>query len=206
MAIKYKDGSTIHQLNDANGALNYGIGTYHLAANENLLYDVQRTNNFELIVPVAGLVSLKTGLEIPNADEIIRVSVISTGTPSFSQQAIEVQRGNNSIKFAGVPRFNDISFTLNDYIGADTLDVLQAWQSNAYDINTQKVGLVTDYKVNCWLNSYSPDYQLVNSWVLHGCWIGGLNIDEFSNERNDKKRITANLYYDWYEVTTDEEM
>jgi len=180
---------------------NVNTGSYagngaHLASAPDL-YEIQRSNNFEFAVINANNV---LGAD---AEEVITMSVTSASVPHFTQSVIEVKRGNDTIKYAGVPTFDAGSFTCNDYIGANTKEVLMAWQNKSFDIETRKVGLAEDYKLDCYLREFTPDYQLVRTWKLHGCWITGINEDNFDAESNGKKKITVNFVYDWAELDND---
>lgn len=173
------------------------LGTYYLSDNPKH-YEIQRGNNFVFYVE-----GLSGAFNIPqnkyaadNADDVIRISVSKAKVPHFKQSPIAVKRGNNTIKFAGVPEFDSGSIELNDYIGAGTKDVLMAWQNQSYDVQTEKVGLVTDYKKDAYLLEYTPDYQLVRTWKLFGCWISALDEGEYSHDSNDKRSITATIEYD----------
>ena len=113
-------------------------------ANHPNLYEIQRSNNFEFVVGFdrnmlrAGLTRDIAGnhdkdsnpsdfyIRDDVAQEVVRMSVSSAFVPHFTQNPIEVRRGNSSIKYAGVPTFQDGSLQLVDYIGADTLSVLLA--------------------------------------------------------------------------------
>lgn len=180
-------------------------GAYVLADNPNL-YEIQRTNNFELVVTDidnimrAGAAGTESNALITNAQEVLRVSVSSAFIPHFSQEPIAVRRGNSVQKFAGVPTFDSGTITLNDYIGADTKAALMAWQSLSYNVRTEKVGLVTDYKKDAYLIEYTPDYQEVRRWRLHGCWISKLQENEYNHDSNDKHQITATIEYDRAEI------
>ena len=177
------------------------IGTYHLANNPNI-YEIQRTNNFEFVVSdIDGI--LRAGSEsatYANAQEVIRMSVVSCPIPHFSQSVIDVKRGNTTLKYAGVPTFQAGTVVLNDYIGADTAGVLEAWQNLSYNVRTEKVGLASDYKKDCYLIEYSPDYQPVRRWIMRGCWVSGLSEDEMNNENNSKKTVRATIEYDRAEL------
>ena len=131
-----------------------------------------------------------------NADDVIKLSVSSSSVPHFTQTTISVKRGNNEMKFAGTPSFGDGTIKLNDWIGAGTKDVLLAWQRLSYNVKTEKVGLAADYKRDAYLLEYTPDDQLVTTWVLKGCWISGLSEDGFDHESNEKNVITATITYD----------
>lgn len=180
------------------------IGTYHIADN-NQLYEPARSNNFEFVVFDVDRL-LRAGVTeelaedrdyITNAQEVIRISVNETSVPHFSLGVIEIKRGNNIVKFAGTPTFEAGSLKLNDYIGARTKDVLLAWQARAYDVNTEKVHMASNYKKDCQLIEYTPDYdQIVRIWDLKGCWISGITEGAFSNEDNSKRVVEATVQYD----------
>ena len=188
-------------------------GTYHMANHPNL-YEIQRSNNFEFVVgftrnllragltrDVAGNQDKKASpdnfyIKDDVAQEVVRMSVSSAFVPHFTQNPIEVRRGNSSIKYAGVPNFQDGSLQLVDYIGADTLSVLMAWQNLSYNVRTEKVGLASDYKLNANLVEYTPDNIQVRVWELKGCWVSGISEPEFNSESNDKRLITVNIVYD----------
>lgn len=183
------------------------FGTYHLADNPNM-FELQRSNNFEFIITdIDGIVRAgMNGTEadtiriIKNAQEIIRLSVSRTSVPHFTQEPITVRRGNSSIKYAGIPSFDSGQLEVIDYIGADTKSVLQAWQNLSYNVRTEKVGLVSEYKKDCYLIEYAPDGQEVRRWRMHGCWISGLSEPDYNAESNDKRSITATIQYDRAEI------
>ena len=180
-------------------------GSYVLADNPNL-YEIQRTNNFEFVVTDidgilrAGAGGSENNSTIDNAQEVLRISTSSAFVPHFSQETITVRRGNGVQKYAGVPTFSEGQIQLNDYIGADTKAALMAWQNLSYNVRTQKVGLLTDYKKDCYLIEYTPDYQEVRRWILYGCWVKSLSENEYNHESNDKHSITATIEYDYAEI------
>lgn len=191
--------STVHD-----NKVGIGTGTFNLANNPQQ-YEIQRNNNFEFYVEglsskLPNIVSNQAAWV--NADDVIRISVSKAFVPHFTQSVIEVKRGNNTMKFAGVPTFGNGTLELNDYIGAGTKEVLMAWQKQSYDIDTEKVGLASDYKKDAYLLEYTPDYQLVRTWKLYGCWISGLSEGEFSHDSAEKHTITATIEYDKAELDT----
>ena len=182
------------------------MGTY-LLANNPQIYEVQRNNNFMFYVE--GL-SKKLGISYnkyadDNADDVIKISLSKAFVPHFKQSPITLKRGNNTMKFAGAPEFESGNIALDDFIGAGTKDVLMAWQNKSYNVRTEKVGLASDYKKDAWLLEYTPDYQLVRTWKLMGCWISGLTDDDYSHDSAEKHQITATIEYDkaWIDVDDD---
>lgn len=178
------------------------IGSYHLADNPNL-YEVQRSNNFEFIVTGidnilrVGMTGTEENATIPNASQVLRFSVNKASIPFFEQAIIEIRRGNSMMKAAGAPTFNAGSLTVYDYIGADTKSALMAWQNLSYNVNTERVGNMADYKKTCYLQEYTPDYKLVRTWKMVGCWISQISEGEFSmDDTSGKKEISATIQYD----------
>ncbi len=177
-------------------------GTYHLADNP-ALYDPMRNNTFEFVI--TGLDKLlRVGADgseenayITNAQEVLRLSVDSASIPMFTQEVIPVKRGNSTIKFAGTPSFASGSLVVNDWIGADSKSALMAWQNLSYNVKTDRVGNAADYKKDCWLIEYTPDYtKQVRQWQLKGCFISGLSEDAYSMSSDGKKTISATIEYD----------
>ena len=178
------------------------IGAYHLSDNPTL-YEPARSNTFEFVVTGLGQL-LRAGYSEEqtnaflgtNSEEMLRVSVVSSTVPTFTQEAITIRRGNSVMKAAGLPSFKDGSLVINDYLGADGKSILMAWQNLSYNVKTEKVGRMSQYKKNCYLLEYTPDYELVRTWVLKGCWISGLDMPDFNQEDGGKRQITASIQYD----------
>jgi len=178
---------------------------WHLADNPKL-YEPARNNNFEFVVTGIDTL-LKAGLDdavahsansfIKNAQETIRLSVVSSSVPHFSLGKIEVKRGNDTIKFAGTPTFSDLPLVLNDYMGAKTKDALLAWQALAYNVRNGYINKATVYKKDCRLLEYSPDYQeVLREWVIEGAWVQEVSEDPFSNENEGKRTVNVTVVYD----------
>ena len=178
-------------------------GSYYLRDNPQL-YEPMRGSTFQFVVPELNNI-LRSGAEegevdstITNADQVFRFSVDSTSVPHFSQETISIKRGNSTMKFAGAPSFPDGNIVINDYIGADSKSVLMAWQNKSYNVKEEAVGLASDYKLQGYLMEYTPDFKkLVRTWKLIGCWISGLNEDNFSASSDGKRTITATIQYDY---------
>lgn len=176
-------------------------GTYLLADNP-ALYEPQRSNNFDFIVTgLDGL--LRAGAQgdedqaiLANAQEVLRIAVDSAFVPHFTQDVLTVNRGNDTVKYAGRISFGEGSLVIKDFIGADTKAVLLAWQNLSGNVRTEKVGHASDYKKDAYLVEYTPDYQTVRRWVLKGCWISGITEGEYNQNNSEVRTITATIQYD----------
>lgn len=185
------------------------IGIHHLADNPSL-YEVQRNNNFEFIITDlngikrAGALGTESNAYISNAQEVLRIAVNKAFVPHFTQEVVAVKKGNATMKYAGVPTFGEGTVEINDYIGADAKSALMAWQNLSYDVDTEKVGSMsnpnTQYKKTCYLVEYTPDYRKVRTWVLYGCWVSGITEGEYSAEDGGKRVVSATVQYDWGKI------
>ncbi len=183
------------------------IGTYHLADNPQL-FEIQRQNNYEFVVTDldgilrAGAVGNEKNARINNAQEMLRLAVSKASVPHFTQEVVPIKRGNSTLKYAGVPTFNEGSLSFHDFIGADITSILKAWQNLSYNVKTEKVGSldVTNYKKDCYLIEYTPDYRKVRTWRLYGCWISSLSAGEYNNDSGEKHMLDATIQYDRAEI------
>lgn len=181
-------------------------GVYHLAEKPEL-FEISRSNNFEFVVYDFGNPKFKlaktgfTGINsnnkyITNAQEMLRLSVNGSSIPHFTQRPIQVKRGNNTLNYAGVPEWGTHTIQCIDFIGADAKEILMAWQNLSYNVETEKVGLVNDYKLTCHLIEYSPDYQQLRKWILYGCWVSEISESDYNAEDNGKRQIRVTIIYD----------
>ena len=181
------------------------LGTYHIAQHPEL-YTPARSNVF-IFMPIFKKDLLKAGVlesaatsadYIPasQAQEVLRLSVSSSAVPNFTQNVVEVKRGNTTVKFAGAWTFPEGTIKFNDYVGADTKSALYAWQRMSGDVITETVGRAEDYKVKGVLIEYTPDFRQVRYWDLFGCWINAVSEDDFSSDNDGKREVSATIQYD----------
>jgi len=175
------------------------ISTYHLTANPTL-YESQKTNAFKFLVTgLDNLVNVATGEPIVNAADALKWSIKTFTPPSYSQQPLEIRRGNTVMKSAGTPTFNNSTISLNDFVGAKTYDVLMAWQYLSGNIKTGRNGLMKDYKKEAYLVEYTTDFaQVVRVWHLYGCWVSNLSKNDFDNSSTAQDvNISCTIEYDF---------
>lgn len=194
-------------------ANNTNISTYHLSANP-ALYEPSRSNTFQFLL--TGLANSQVMDQIlaagknantatsadflgttKNMQEVIMLSVAEASVPHFDLSTIEIKRGNSTMKFAGTPSFSDGTLRLNDYVGARTKDLLMAWQALAYDVSDDVVHLADNYKYDCELVEYAPDFsRIVRKWTLIGCWAKSVSEGSFSHDNPDKRSIDVTIVFD----------
>lgn len=134
------------------------------------------------------------------AAEAIRLNVVKASVPNFTVEVLEYRRGNDVVKFAGVPTFKDGSIVVDDVVGMETKNILYAWQYLAYNPSTRKGGRMKDYKKTCTLMEYTQDYELIRTWNLEGCFVTGIDEGEFDRESDGKRQLTVSIAYDRAEM------
>ena len=130
------------------------------------------------------------------ASDAIRLNVVKSSVPNFTIEPLEYRRGNDVVKFAGVPSFSAGSITVDDVVGLRTKDMLYAWQYLAYNPITRKGGRMKDYKKTCTLIEYTQDYEQIRYWTLYGCFITSIDEDGFDRENDGKRQLTVSISYD----------
>lgn len=156
------------------------FGAYHIAANPTI-YEPVRTNNFRFLAKFDNIQLLKVGENaadrnsyIRDGQEILDFSVVSFDVPHFSQNSVDVRRGNSIVHYAGLPQWNTGTLVINDLVGADGKSVLLAWQSLSYNVIDDTISTANNYKINATVMEYTADNKLVRYWDLLGCWVSGL--------------------------------
>lgn len=141
--------------------------------------------------------------KIAKAQETLKLNVIKAPVPHFSLEPLKYRRGNDEVKFAGVPTFDSGDITVDDVVGMDTKSILMAWQALAYNVHTRKGGRMKDYKKTATLIEYTQDFEQIRSWTLYGCWVSKISEGEFDKENDGKRQISATIEYDRAEMNLD---
>jgi hypothetical protein len=135
------------------------------------------------------------------ASDYLRLNVVKASVPSFTVATHEYRRGNDVIKFAGVPTYKDGSITVDDVVSLQVKDMLYSWLYLAYNPKTRKGGRMKDYKKTCTLIEYTQDYQQIRYWTLYGCFVTGIDEAEFDRTNDGKRQITVAISYDRAEMS-----
>lgn len=171
-------------------------GASYFASDVN--FEVQRTNHFEIVL------DLKQTLGIDETEiEHIRLSTKEVSTPKVTAEAIPLKHGNDTVKVASAPQYDDLTITVYDTIGKDQLDILQKWFNKVFDYNTKLMGLASNYKTTGTLYMYSPDCSKVRKWKLEGVWPRSFGVtNSFSFDSTSEQNITLELSVDRYHEET----
>ena len=166
------------------------MGAYHMIGKDE--FEPQRSTNFWLYI--YGLESLG---DAGNATEDITLCVNSVGGISYNVGDIDVHYGNSTVKFAGLPSYENINLTFNDFIGKNTQKILSKWFALVYNPNTEVVGMASNYKKRGLIVESAPDGSRIRSWDLYGAYPKDFAVDdhEYGNDSNVKIKMTLRVDY-----------
>ena len=134
--------------------------------------------------------------KIKKAQETLKLSVTKCPVPHFEIATNEYRRGNDVVKFAGVPTWNGGTITVADYVGLDTKSLLMSWLYKAYNPHTRKGGRMKDYKKTATLCEYTQDYELIRTWTIEGMFITKITEDDFDKENDGPRKLNVELVFD----------
>lgn len=140
------------------------------------------------------------------ASDALRLNVVKASVPNFTVGTHEYRRGNDVIKFAGVPEFSAGSITVDDVVGMRTKDMLYSWQYLAYNPITRKGGRMKDYKKTCTLIEYTQDYEQIRYWTLYGCFVTAIDEGDFDRENDGRRQLSVAISYDRAVMSIDEKI
>lgn len=183
-------------------------GAYHIS-NNRVEYTPQKKCNFLLVVndvddlPRVGadlLNTLTSADIIADGQQQLILGIRTCDVPYFTQNTINISRGNSTIKFAGKPTFNEISIDFYDYIGSNIKDTLLAWQNLSYNTKFDYAGLARSYKKDCQLLQLTPTADIVRYWDIKGAWLSSVQPQNFDMTSDGEQTINATMQYDWAEM------
>lgn len=186
-------------------SVDLALGASHIA--EGLAdYEAARSAFFVLTIPKDQLVNLRKPTETTdknakmldsnNAADIIRLNVTKTSVPQFSVGVEQYRRGNEVVKFATVPEWEEGTLEVDDVVGVNTKDILISWLYLAYNPHTRMGGRMKDYKKNAILQEFTQDYELIREWEIKGIFLNKVTDSEFDRENDSKRKISCTFQYD----------
>lgn len=125
-------------------------------------WEPQRENN--------GLIYLTPPVAIAGLDKILQFSVNQFPIPALQQQEVPHRYLNEERKFAGLPTYQGIQITFNDYLDMDTVGILNAWRLLVYNPANGKIGWKRNYAGSGHIDMFAPNGQVVRTHGLQGVW------------------------------------
>ena len=163
-------------------------------ASESGNFEVQRTNHFEIVIDLAKLQLEGEGGEVYS--EHLRLSTKSISAPKLTAEPLSLKHGNDTVKVAAAPSFDNVTLTVYDTIGRDQIAVLQHWFEKIFSRKTKLMGMVSSYKTNATLYMYSPDGSICRRYNLQGVWPTQIGVSDFAYDNSETATISVDLSVD----------
>lgn len=148
-------------------------------------YEVQRTNNFEVLLS-----------DLFGMESELTLAVESCPFPVITNEPIELAYGNSRVKVAGQATFDDVELQVKDFITADLENVIWRWRCQVYNPDSNEIGWARDYKKNGHIVQFAPDGTCPRAWKIEGVWPTTFNSGDLSYDGSDKKLISMTLSVD----------
>lgn len=146
--------------------------------------------------------------------EAFMITCTKATTPKCTIAKNEIRRGNEVIKHAGVPTWEDITVECIDYVDLPIKDILYALKAQGYYTGAKAGGRAFDnelsdgtkvkgYKHEYILTQYTADREFVCQYKIYGGWIPEINEQDYDVENDDIRRLSFTLTYDYAEYSSD---
>ena len=130
--------------------------------------------------------------------------------PQITFADVNINRMNETYKFAGNPSWNDINCTFYDFIrksGDGELsagDILYNWSCMIYNPLTGQMGYKTQYATSATLAQLDPAGNIIRAWNLFGIWPSQVTFGEgLDYSSGDACEISSTFKYDLAIKVTD---
>lgn len=167
------------------------LGASHLASDG---YEVQRTNNFEVVI--SGIGELTGNV---NDTRTVTLSLESGFLPAEQSSDQELHYANTLVHVAGTTTYSGGSIVVKDIISEkeDMEQIIINWRKSVYDPDTDKVGLAFNYKKDARVIQYAPDGSMERTWKLIGVFPIAVNYGTLDYSSGGAiKTIEVTLSYD----------
>lgn len=132
----------------------------------------------------------------------VTVQVINASRPKVSYEEIELNRYNTRIWIAGKYTFEPMTIVIEDDVKGTASQVLQLQsQAQQYLIGAEGQFLATApeaslYKFVTYLDALDGNDQVIEKWIMEGCWLQNLDYMENDYAANEAQQITMTIRYD----------
>jgi len=121
----------------------------------------------------------------------------ASGRPSVTNGEIVLDHINVDRKLKGKSRWQDITITLYDAIVPSAAEAVMQWIRLHHESVTGRDGYSSMYKKNINFYSLSGTGEKIESWTLHGAFIGDSNFGDMDWGNEGAVEISVTLKYDY---------
>jgi hypothetical protein len=134
---------------------------------------------------------------IMNIDGIPAYTIKTANRPTLESDEVILEHMNVTRYIKGKSRWQPIDITLYDPIVPSASQAVMEWVRLSHESVTGRDGYADFYKKEVTLNMLGPVGDIVEEWVLKGCYIQTANFGDLDFSTSDPAEITLTLKYDY---------
>ena len=134
---------------------------------------------------------------IMNIDGIPAYTIKTANRPSLESDEVMLEHMNVTRYIKGKSRWQPIDITLYDPIVPSASQAVMEWVRLHHESVTGRDGYSDFYKKEVTLNMLGPVGDVVEEWVLKGCYVQSANFGDLDFATSDPAEITLTLKYDY---------
>ena len=124
-------------------------------------------------------------------------TIKATGMPSSTTQQLEIWHINLRKQVAGKTVWNNISFTIQDYITPSGAQAAIEWLRMAHESITGRDGYPNMYKKDLTLLVLGPTGDKIREWTIKGAFPVNINWGDFDWATDDLNTIEVEMAIDY---------
>jgi hypothetical protein len=121
----------------------------------------------------------------------------TAGRPQITFDEVELNHMNVTRYVKGKGKWQALSVTLYDPVVPSAAQAVMEWVRLSHESVTGRDGYSDFYKKEVTFNVLGPVGDIVEEWILKGCWIQDAQFGDMDFSSSDPAEITLNLRYDY---------
>ena len=134
---------------------------------------------------------------IMNIDGIPAYTIKTANRPLLESDEVILEHMNVTRYIKGKSRWQPIDITLYDPIVPSASQAVMEWVRLSHESVTGRDGYADFYKKEVTLNMLGPVGDVVEEWVLKGCYVQSANFGDLDFASSDPVEIALTLRYDY---------
>ena len=134
---------------------------------------------------------------IMNIEGIPAYTIKTAGRPQITFDEVELNHMNVTRYVKGKGKWQTLQITMYDPIVPSAAQSVMEWVRLSHESVTGRDGYSDFYKKEVTFNVLGPVGDIVEEWVLKGCWIQDATFNDFDFSSSDPAEITLTLRYDY---------
>ena len=130
-------------------------------------------------------------------DGIPAYLIKKTSRPSITFGEVVLDHINVKRKLKGKGDWQDVSIELYDPVVPSAAQAVMEWVRLSHESVTGRDGYSDFYKKEVTFNVLGPVGDVVEEWILKGCYITDANFGDLDFSSSDPTEITLSLRYDY---------